>query len=290
MCDIREYRPDELIALLPLPAPDANKYTRGTLTAIVGSRRYPGAACLAAHASQRMGAGYTQVLTSPDVVSMVQTYRPSVVVRSWNTLTAIDFATNPHKTHAYLLGSGFDAADTRNNQLVYHTLKHAEDPVLIDGSGLYTLTSEKGRRLLKRRFVRGWETVITPHAGEAARLAQAFDLPTDNPAELARLLSLALGATAVVKGPLTFVSDGNEIIRVASGTPALAKAGTGDVLAGMIGALLAQGLTSLDAAVLGVELHAQAGQSAAKSLTTIATCAEDVIDHIPNAIISLVNA
>lgn len=63
MQDVREYGNDELVALVPLPADDANKYTRGTLTAVVGSERYPGAACLAAYASQRMGAGYTRVFT-----------------------------------------------------------------------------------------------------------------------------------------------------------------------------------------------------------------------------------
>ncbi|WP_274542577.1 NAD(P)H-hydrate dehydratase, partial [Eggerthella sinensis] len=72
----------------------------------------------------------------------------------------------------------------------------------------------------------------------------------DDPCALAKALSLAYGVIAVVKGPVTYISDGDETVRMAHGTPALAKAGTGDVLAGMIGALLAQGLDPLEAAVL----------------------------------------
>ena len=156
-------------------------------------------------------------------------------------------------------------------------LKHAEAPVLVDGSGLGALVSEKGRRLLKRRFLNGHATVVTPHAGEAARLARAFDLPTGDPCALARSLSLAYGVVAVVKGPVTFISDGEQTVRMAHGTPALAKAGTGDVLAGMVAALLAQGMDALEASVLGAELHARAGLAAAARWSAIAVCAEDVV-------------
>ena len=92
---------------------------------------------------------------------------------------------------------------------------------------------------------------------------------------------------AAVKGPETYVSDGDQVIRMSLGTPALAKAGTGDVLAGMIGALLAQGLDPLDAAVLGATLHAQAGRAAEARLTAICVTAEDVIEAIPQAVIAL---
>ena len=88
MQNVREYSNDELVALVPLPADDANKYSRGTLAAIVGSERYPGAACLAAYAGQRMGAGYTEVFTSPSAVPLVQGFRPSLVVRPRAALKA----------------------------------------------------------------------------------------------------------------------------------------------------------------------------------------------------------
>ncbi len=83
------------------------------------------------------------------------------------------------------------------------------------------------------------------------------------------------------------MSDGNDVVVVTEGTPALAKAGTGDVLAGVIGALLAQGTGALDAAVLGATLHARAGRLAEVRLTSIAVAAEDVIEALPAAIAEL---
>ena len=130
-------------------------------------------------------------------------------------------------------------------------------------------------------------TVITPHAGEAARLAAPLALPTDDPAQLALLLSQAYGVTAMVKGPVTYISDGETIVRMSDGTSALAKAGTGDVLAGMAAALLAQGLVPVDACVLAAALHARAARAAAKRLTSICVTAEDVVAAIPEAIASL---
>lgn len=285
MADVRSYTSDELTALLPLPEREANKYTRGVLFAVVGSAQYPGAACLAGTAGQRTGAGYTRVTTAPEAEDLVRSCSPSLVVRSFEGLAAADLpvARDGHPA-ACVVGCGFDPNDEKSASLVHLVLKHAAAPVLVDGGALQTLASSKGRRLLRRRFVNGWPTVVTPHAGETARLAKPFDLPMDDHAELARAIALAYGVIAAVKGPETFVSDGEQIVRMAEGTPALAKAGTGDVLAGMVGALLAQGLDPLDAAVLGATLHARAGRAAEALMTSIATTAEDVIDAIPAAL------
>lgn len=290
MQDVREYSNDELVALVPLPADDANKYSRGVLTAIVGSERYPGAACLAACASQRNGAGYTEVFTHLSAVPLVQGYRPSLVVRPRSALLTSLPASTSGRPRAYLVGCGFDAEDSDSEQLVHFVLKHADAPVLVDGTGLDALASDKGRRLLKRRFLNGNPTVITPHAGEAARLARPFGLPTGDPCALAQALSLAYGVIAMVKGPITFISDGEQTVRMAHGTPALAKAGTGDVLAGMTAALLAQGLDPFEACVLGAELHGRAGLCAAAHWSTIAATAEDVITCVPDALAELVGA
>ena len=283
--NVREYTVDELMALLPLPDEDANKYTRGTFVLVAGSARYPGAACLAAAASQRMGAGYTEVVCAPDAVPLVRGFRPSLVVRAWEGFQSSDIApARPGKPVAYAVGSGFDADDAASARLVHLVLKHAQVPVLVDGGGLAALASKKGQRLLKRRFIHGWPTVVTPHGGEAARLASAFELEEEDPARLSQLLAQAYGVTVVLKGPDTFVSDGDGVVRMAEGTAALAKAGTGDVLAGIVGALLAQGLSPRDAAALGCALHAEAGRAAAAALTDICVAAEDLITHLPDAI------
>lgn len=287
--DARSFAASELAALLPWPKPDAHKYSRGKLTIIGGAAAYPGAACLAAVASQRMGAGYTEVLCALESVPTVRAFRPSLVVRSWEGVDARSFAEiRPGKPVAYAVGSGLDASSEDSaaeaKRLVCRALKHAHAPVLVDGGGLSALATQKGRRLLRRRFLNGWATVITPHIGEAARLAEPLGIPAGDQKELARKLALAYGAIAVVKGADTYVSDGETTVCIGEGTPALAKAGTGDVLAGMLGALLAQGLDSLDAAVLAVTLHARAGRIAAERLTDIAVTAEDVVDALPAAI------
>lgn len=288
--NLREYPDHKLAALVPLPADDANKYSRGTLTAVVGSERYPGAACLAAAASQRAGAGYTEVVTHAAAVNIVRAWRPSLVVRPRSALSEALASARAGKPRAYLVGSGFDAQDAESASLTLSVLEGTRAPVVVDGGGLDALVGEEGRRLLLRRRDEGCATVITPHAGEAARLARPLGLPADDPCALSRALSRALGVVALVKGPITYASDGEQVARMAHGTPALAKAGTGDVLAGVAGALLAQGLDALDAAVLAAELHARAGRAAAARLTDVAVTAEDVVEALPSAIAELLGA
>ncbi|OUO89494.1 NAD(P)H-hydrate dehydratase [Gordonibacter sp. An230] len=285
--NVSECRAVDLAALVPLPAADANKYTRGTLVAVVGSERYPGAACLSAAASQRAGAGYTEVVTHPAAVELVRMWRPSLVVRPRSALPEVLESAGRGKPFAFLVGCGFDASDEESEPLVHAVLERFRGPVVVDGSGLDALVSDGGRGLLRRRFEEGDPTVVTPHSGEAARLARPLGLPADDPCSLARSLALALGVVALVKGPVTYASDGDKIVRMAHGTSALAKAGTGDVLAGMVGALLAQGAGALDAAVLGAELHARAGRVAAARLTDVAVIAEDVVEAVPLAIAEL---
>lgn len=280
-----EYGRTELAALVPYPKRDANKYSRGKLIAIAGSYRYPGAAVLVARASQRTGAGYTEVITEDEAIPTIQSSQPSLVVRSSEEAKSLEpvFST-PEKPCAYVIGPGFDPEDTSLYPTIFLVMGKTNAPVLLDGGGLSMLLKDAGRSICQRRFIAGSDTVITPHAGEAKRLARVFELPTEDPARLACDLSLAYGVVTVLKGPTTYISDGEGIWASGSGTPALAKAGTGDVLAGIIGALLAQGLESVDAAVLGNTIHSNAGCLAAEKLGVISVIAEDVIDCIPPVI------
>ncbi|MEF9926027.1 MAG: NAD(P)H-hydrate dehydratase [Raoultibacter sp.] len=286
---MKSYSSEDLAALLPFPRPDVNKYSRGKLTLLVGSSTYPGAASLAAVASQRAGAGYTEVYTETSVVRQVQTYHPSLVVRSWSVWdTQFVAASVPEKPCAYLVGSGFDASDSYTSQLTRRLLRYAAAPVLIDGGALQILSAKKIRDLSATRFDKGYVTVVTPHMGEARRMGAIFGLTTTEPDELSLQLAQAYGVICVLKGPDTFISDGEEILAIREGTAALAKAGTGDVLAGIIGAFLAQGMDAIDACVLGTTVHARAGVFAAAELTAISVCAEDVVEAVPAAIKSLV--
>ena len=264
----------------PHPARDANKYTRGKLVVIAGSSRYPGAAVLAARASQRMGAGYTEVITASEAVDVVRLSSPSLVVRALDDWGFDELRESTgEKPCAVCIGPGF-TGDSESKALVSSTLRRAACPVLVDGGGLSGLVEEGALQALAWRAGQGWATVLTPHAGEARRLAEPLGISADGPAALAADLARALGSIVVLKGPDTFVSDGSSALAMREGTPALAKAGTGDVLAGMISALLAQGIAPASAAYLGSLLHARAGAAAAARLTDIAVCAEDVIESI----------
>ena len=268
------------------PAQDANKYTRGKLVVVAGSPRFPGAAALAARAGQRMGAGYTEVVTVREAVCAVRACAPSLVVRELDGWCAKDLpASSEGKPSAVCIGPGFEGSDDEF-ALVERVLKRAEGPVLVDGGGLAALVSAKALARLTKRAEEGLATVVTPHGGEAARLAAHFSLPTEDPAQLAAGLSLALRAIVVLKGPDTYVAEGKRVEAMREGTPALAKAGTGDVLAGMIAALLAQGVEPFDAAFGGVQLHARAGIAAARAYSVVSVTPEDVIEAIPEIMLA----
>ena len=199
------------------------------------------------------------------------------------------------------------------------TVRGWKAPLLIDGSALGLIANATGLRLARERADAGRATLLTPHGGEAARLAQgarealeeaetaaargtrsplaeaAAALTSESrttlaaadpaPAALACALAEAYGAVVALKGPVTFIASPDGTAEVMDrGTSALAKAGTGDVLAGLVGALLAQGLSPRDAAALGCALHAEAGRAAAAALTDICVAAEDLITYLPDAI------
>ncbi|THG36510.1 NAD(P)H-hydrate dehydratase [Adlercreutzia caecimuris] len=282
-----------LAALAPWPDPQANKYTRGKLSLVAGAAAYPGAACLAGAAAERAGAGYTEVFCAGESLLAVRSFRPSLVARDWREWhPARQEARRSDRTGACVIGCGFDG-DARQRELVAETVRAATGPVLIDGGALGLMADKAGQRLARERAERGvGPLVLTPHGGEAARLARGAELEgaLGGP-ELACALARAYRALIVLKGPITFIADAEGIVETMDrGTAALAKAGTGDVLAGIIGALLAQGLAPRDAAALGCALHAEAGQAAAQELTEICVSAEDVIASLPQAVRAIVGA
>ena len=288
--EVQRMPEDEFARLLPFPALDAHKYSRGKAVIVGGSEAYPGAACLAAYASQRMGAGYTEVRCASGSVAVVRKFRPSLVVRSWDDIAEGELApSRPGKPVAYVVGCGLDASSVEGGQEALGLLRavlRAKAPVLVDGGGIAALGDEGCRAAFARHAQEGAPCVVTPHAGEAARLEGQLGIAAENadPAERARRLARELQAVVLLKGPDTYASDGRETFLVDEGTPALAKAGTGDVLSGMVGALLAQGMPSLEAAVLGATLHARAGRVAQERLTSICVTAEDVVGALPEAI------
>lgn len=275
---------DQFVSLLPFPVIDANKYSRGKAVVCAGSAPYPGAALMASVATQLVGAGYTEVFTDASNISILQTARASLVVRAFSSCHPRQILSERHPG-AVLAGSGMDVQDVAARNLVTKLIERVDKPIVLDGGALSFATHKKVYSLLLDRARKDLVTVLTPHAGEAARLAHPFNLSVGvDPERDAQSLSRAYGALVVLKGPNTVIAYEDKTHVITSGTSALAKAGTGDVLAGMVTGLLAQGLDPLDAALLGVELHAQAGIVASHKVGPISVCAEDVLYAIPGAI------
>lgn len=273
----------DLARAIPLPDPQANKYSRGKCVIVAGSEPYPGAACLSAWASQYIGAGYTEVFTAPQNRKILQIRRPSLVVRSFKECKTKRLI-SPGHPGAIVCGPGIDLDDECAEELCANLITRAKHPLLLDGGALSFIASKEGRRALRKRAAKKRITVLTPHAGEAARLAKPAGILLDDIYKAAEKLARSYKAIVVLKGPETIISDGSRTEVFTHSTPALAKAGTGDVLSGAIGGLLAQGLDPFTAAFLGVALHAKAGLIAAECMTEVSVCAEDVIDALPEAL------
>ena len=273
-------------ALMPPISPDANKYTRGSVLVLAGSERFPGAAILTALAAARTGAGYTTLAIPSGVAIVAQKQLQSIPVlavpeNEGAFATGSLTAALDKLSHVDVLIVGPGLTITAGTQaFVLELLEQTDQPLLLDADGLNSLATQSGAMIpLRNRTDRGAPVILTPHAGELKRLSAALGVADD-----AMLLARETGAIVVAKGPKTIITDGTSTVSSAYGTMALAKAGTGDVLAGVIGSLLAQGATAFTAAELGVYIHSQAGRRAQGLLGPRSVMAEDLLDQIPGII------
>ena len=277
--------PAGLKALLPWPETLANKYSRGHCVLFAGMERFGGAAVLATRAALRSGAGYVQVYTAGANVPLVRAAAPSAVTATWNAGVLGHLAdAGPDRPLAYVVGPGFDPDDVDCRQVTLAALRAAAAAV-VDGGALGVLAVRQARAVLESRAAAGHATVLTPHAGEAARLAHALGLsPEPEGAALAAALAEALQVSVLLKGPITYLAHEGRVITLSGASAGLARAGSGDVLAGILGGLLCQGMNPVDACVLAYGLHAFAGLIAEERFTTICMTPEDVTEAIPDAV------
>ncbi len=279
----------EYAALLPPTAPDDHKNLRGRVLVVAGSGAYPGAAILAAHGAQRMGAGYVTLAVPESAAAVARAHLASAVVVGMPENPSRTFASRDaerlldlaREYDAVVLGPGLTVS--RGAVVVARTLvSRLPIPLVVDADALNALVDATS--LLAERPA---ATVVTPHPGEAGRMlgVSTEDVQADR---IAKARALGEGkVTCVLKGAGTLVAGSGRCVVNTSGSAALAKAGTGDVLAGMIGTLLAQGLAPLEAGALGAYLHGRAGEAAAEALTPTCVRAEDVYEHVPEAVAEL---
>lgn len=253
--------------------PTAHKWSRA-VRIIAGSAGMTGAAHLAAGAAQRTGSGMVS-LSSPGV----EPTAPPEIVRlrlpafDWSAAVLDDL----HRYHALVIGPGL-GREEYTVDAIRTAVARAPVPVVIDGDGLFAMAwSPDGATTLLRQ--REHATVLTPHDGEFGLLAG--QRPGPDRFAAARRLASDTRTVVLLKGPVTVVADpGGDVRVVASGDSRLATAGTGDVLAGIIGALLATGMDPFDAASAGPWIHAEAARHA----PPIGMVAGDLLDALPTVL------
>lgn len=230
-----------------------SKYSRGVLTCITGSRQFPGAALLSTKSALATGVGMVRFLGSRQNKKLVLLNTPEVVVSSG-------------RQDACLLGSGVPTKGAWVTHLRIRNALHYNLPTVLDAGGLNYAKSAHS------------QTVITPHAGELSKLLSSKSISVtaneinSDPAKWATFAATKFGVTVLLKGNTTFVASSDRVIRLPTAPPQLATAGTGDVLAGIIGGLLAINhdqvtpVNLVEVAATSALIHAQAAELALQDL------------------------
>jgi len=269
---------EEEVGRLLAPRPrDAHKGRFGHVLVIAGSRGKTGAALLAGQGAARAGAGLTTIAVPAPLQPVLEAQ-----VREAMTASLPDAADDAaldallDARSAIVCGPGLGLAD-ETRALVANVVRRARVPLVLDADGLNAVA---GTDLLRAR---AGPTVITPHPGEMARLvgSDTGHVQADR-LGVARALARAEGVVVVLKGARTIIAspDGGAAISP-TGNPGMASGGTGDVLAGIVGGLLAQGLAPFDAAVLGVFAHGAAADAVAARQGEVGLLAGDIAAELP---------
>ena len=280
--DLEQLGAADVGRMLPDPGADSSKYTRGVLGITAGSDAYPGAAVLCTGGARRGGAGYLRFAGPAHAAELVRQRFPDVVA----TQTAPgdgEAVLAAGRVQAWVVGPGLGTDDA--SAAVVEAVLGADVPVLVDADGLTIVAQHK--EWLHARFGRGQLTLLTPHEGEFARLVGGD--PDDVKRRLAedrldtvRRLSAQLPATILLKGSTTLVVDPTAARVNGTGIGWLASAGTGDVLSGIAGGLMASGLSPFDAASAAAWLHGVAAQLAVERHGP-PLAALDLLDALPGA-------
>jgi NAD(P)H-hydrate epimerase len=277
-------------ALPPLPvrAAAGHKGTFGRILVVAGGRGMSGAAVLCGSAAVRGGAGLVKVACPAAVQDVVAVGNPcyttaGIPLHADGTLTAgAATAVGEWADQADVLAVGPGLGNRPDvGELVRELLQTTpHKPLVLDADGLNVLSPIPD--VVRTRSA---PLVLTPHPGEFARL---LNVTTEQ--VQANRLNLAIGFAAtwnvvlLLKGPHTVVTDGARVYVNGTGNPGMGTGGSGDVLTGLIAALIGQGMSGFDAAVLGAWVHGRAGDVAAEAVGQTALCAVDILTHLPTVL------
>jgi ADP-dependent NAD(P)H-hydrate dehydratase len=276
----------ELPRLAPRAA-DSNKGNFGRVLIVAGSRGMTGAAILCGRAALRGGAGLVKVAVPSEVLPIVAAGNPcyTTVPLTQDTAGRLDFATVGElfaleQAHDVVAAGPGLGQSPELSRLMVELVGKATRPLVVDADGLNAFVGQTAKL-----HTAGAPLVLTPHPGEFARL-----LGIDTAAVQAQREDLAVTfarehrAVLVLKGHGTLVTDGVRLYRNTTGNPGMATGGTGDVLTGLIAALIGQGLAPFAAAQVGVHLHGRAGDLARDALGEMSMIATDLLDFLPSAL------
>ncbi len=269
---------EELVSsLLPPVKRDWHKYERGYVTGLAGSMDMPGAAILSSWAALATGAGIVRLIHQAGMNAELSAAPLEIVRQTYSPQDLQPVMESMNKSSASFIGPGMGRTEEALSTLK-HILKNIVRPCVIDADALTLLAGQN--------IVLPENAVLTPHHGEMLRLLGKTK-PFEDTKELisqAQKFSEDKKITLVLKGSPTFIlQPGLPIYVNPRGDPGMATAGSGDVLTGMIAAFLSHHLTPHQAAILGVYMHALAGEHAAEEKTSHCMIASDIIQHIPDA-------
>lgn len=274
------------LPLLPVRRPDSHKGDYGRCLLIGGSRGMTGAITLAGVAALRSGAGLVQLAVPDTCQPIVAGYEPSCMTLA---LPSDEQGQIAHPAQSTLgprlawatvaaIGPGLGRSPDLD-ALVRWLYTTVAAPLVVDADALNALADQQ--ELL---VAAPGPRILTPHPGEFQRLVAAAGPFARAAAEpRARELAARVGGVVVLKGHRTYITDGSRAATNGTGNPGLATGGTGDVLTGVIAALLGQGLSPFDAAVLGAHVHGLAGDIAVAELGQVSLMASDLPRYLPAA-------
>ena len=270
--------------MLPDRPEDSNKGTYGRLLVIAGSKGMAGAAYLNAHAAYMTGAGLVRIYTSSDNREILQTLLPEAVITTYEEYNKEELLSLLTWADGVCIGSGLGMSRL-SEKILKTVIEYVKVPCLIDADGLNLLAENKNylNQMAERRFV------ITPHMKEMSRLTgiSVEELKADR-IQILKDFSSRYRITCVLKDSRTLIASEEKGIRMnLTGNSAMAKAGSGDVLAGVISGWMVQGKEAEDAAELGTYIHGLSGDLAKFEKGVYSVMARDLIEYISKALMKL---
>ena len=268
---------DDLRALLPRRPRDGHKGTFGHVLSVAGSEGMAGAAALCASAALRSGAGLVTAACPLPVLQTLQTLVPCATASVVSDAMALDadaaerLAALAEGKQALAVGPGLGREE--GSWIAIRDLVSSDLPKALDADALFLMAQHGGKP--------GPNTVLTPHAGEMARLLGTnVRSVLAAPAECAQQLSQETGACVLLKGATTVIAQGEELSMNLTGCDGMGTGGCGDVLTGVVAGLMAQGMSPMDAARCAAFWHGEAGEAAQAALGARAMTAWDLVSRL----------